>query len=119
MEDLGRRFDLDWGAPRTVAKQYVTPAGRADWTIRVAHSNGPIVIELIEGAVGSVWATTMLTELHHYAFWSSDLAEDVAALERKEYHVELTVAGDENPLGFAYLVRPGSVRLELIEQGAR
>jgi hypothetical protein len=119
MEDLGRRFDLDWGTPRTVVNGYVTPTGHADWTIRVVNSSGPIAIELIEGAAGSLWATTKLFELHHYAFWSRDLAADVAALERKEYQVELTVAGDGKPRGFAYLVRPGSARLELIERRPR
>jgi hypothetical protein len=119
MEDLGRRFDLDWGTPRIVANEYVTPTGNAEWTIRVAHSSGPIAIELIEGDDVSLWATSRLTELHHYAFWSSDLAADVTALERKEYQVELTVAGDGTPGRFAYLARPGSARLELIERAPR
>jgi hypothetical protein len=117
MGDLGHRFGVEWGKPRTVANEYVTSAGRSHWTIRVAHSKGPIAIELIEGSAGSVWETTMLTQLHHYAFWSSDLAADVAELERKDYRVGLTIAGrGDEPVGFAYLARPGSPRLELIER---
>jgi hypothetical protein len=120
MSDLRHRFGLSWSAPRTVTEEYITPAGRAGWAIRVAHSSGPIAIELIEGGAGSPWACSVLTDLHHYAFWSSNLAADVAALEQKRYEVELTVATDAgSPARFAYLVRHGSARLELIERPAR
>ena len=120
MDDLAGRFDVTWGKPSTVDHEYVTRDGRVRWPLHVVHSSGPIAFELLEGGPGTVWETTALTRLHHYALWTTDLAGEVAALEQKGWQLELTVAGSDNggPRGFAYVVRPGSARLELISRVA-
>ena len=119
MEELTHRFGVQWNVPSTVDKDYVVSSGQVAWPITVVHSSGPMAIELIAGPAASVWATSELTRLHHYAFWSSDLETEVAALQQKGYEVELTVAAaGGGPSGFAYLVRSGSPRLELIQRAA-
>jgi hypothetical protein len=119
MEALADRFGVHWNVPSTVDKEYVVSAGQVAWPITVVHSSGPMAIELIEGPPASVWSTSELTRLHHYAFWSSDLEAEVAALQQKGYELELTVAdAGGRPSSFAYLVRSGSPRLELIQRGA-
>jgi hypothetical protein len=121
MDDLTDRFGVSWREPATVEHDYVTAERLVSWPLTVAHSSGPIAFELLEGGAGTVWATEALTRLHHYAFWSTDLTGEVAALQRKDWRLELTVAGGDagQPSGFAYLVRPGSARLELIARPAR
>ena len=117
MEELTRRFGVRWNVPSAVEKVYVVSSGQMAWPITVVHSSGPMAIELIEGPPTSVWATSELTRLHHYAFWSSDLEREVAAMQQKGYDLELTVAAtDRHPSEFAYLVRSGSPRLELIQR---
>jgi hypothetical protein len=117
MEELTQRFGAQWNMPSAVHKEYVVSSGRVAWPITVVHSNGPMAIELIQGPPASVWTTSELTRLHHYAFWSSDLEAEVAALQQKGYELELTVAAaGDRPSSFAYLVRSGSPRLELIER---
>jgi len=119
MADLVRRFGVQWTVPAAVDMDYVVSSGQVAWPITVVHSSGPMAIELIDGPPTSVWATSELTRLHHYAFWSGDLEREVAAMEQKGYELELTVAAaDSRPSGFAYLVRPGSPRLELIQRNA-
>jgi hypothetical protein len=119
MEELTQRFGVGWNPPSTVDKEYVVATGQAAWPITVVHSSGPMAIELIEGPATSVWATSELTRLHHYAFWSSDLEREVAAMQLKGYDLELTVAAaGRRPSGWAYLVRTGSPRLELIQRSA-
>jgi len=108
---------VPWNVPSAVEKVYVVSSGQMPWPITVVHSSGPMAIELIEGPPTSVWATSELTRLHHYAFWSSDLEREVAAMQQKGYDLELTVAAtDRHPSEFAYLVRSGSPRLELIQR---
>lgn len=121
MVDLAERFDVTWREPSTVDHEYLTRDGRVHWPLKVVHSGGPIAFELLEGGSGTVWETAGLTRLHHYGFWTSDLAGEVAALEQRDWQLELTVAGDDGgaPHGFAYLVRPGSARIELIARPAR
>jgi hypothetical protein len=117
MRALSERFGAQWGAPATVDGQYRTSSGLQQWTIQVVHSAGPIAIELIEGALGSLWACGEVTRLHHYAFWSTDLDAEIVELQAKNYEIELaSIAADGGPGGFAYLVRPGSARLELIRR---
>jgi Glyoxalase/Bleomycin resistance protein/Dioxygenase superfamily len=121
MEVLADRFGVSWREPATVEHEYLTAAGVVRWPLTVSHSSGPIAFELLAGGSGTVWATDAVTTLHHYAFWTTDLPGEVAALQHKRWELELTVAGDDHrrPHGFAYLVRPGSARLELISRSPR
>jgi hypothetical protein len=121
MDVLAERFGVSWRAPSTVDHDYVVASGAVRWPLTVSHSTGPIAFELLAGGPGTVWATDALTELHHYAFWTTDLPGEVAALQRKQWELELTVAGGGHggPHGFAYLVRPGSARIELIARPPR
>jgi hypothetical protein len=121
MDVLAENFGVSWRSPSTVEHDYVVAAGIVRWPLTVCHSSGPIAFELLAGGPGTVWATDAITALHHYAFWTTDLPGEVAALQRKQWELELTVAGDEHagPNGFAYLVRPGSARLELIARPPR
>jgi hypothetical protein len=121
MEVLAERFGVTWRPPTTVEQAYRTAAGVVRWPLTVSHSSGPIAFELLAGGRGTVWATDALTALHHYAFWTTDLAGEVVALQHKRWELELTVAGDDEdgPHEYAYLVRPGSARLELISRPPR
>ncbi len=41
-------------------------------------------MELIEGTPASVWGTTEVAALHHYAYYSADVASDVDGLVAAE-----------------------------------
>ena len=74
-------------------------------------------VELIEGTPASVWGTTEVAALHHYAYYSADVAEDVDVLVAEGWAVEMaTVDEHGRPTVFAYLLKPGHIRVELVDR---
>jgi hypothetical protein len=117
---LGDLFGVSWTAIRTVEGELTTVGAYAGPTRRLHSLGGPMRMEIIEGTPGSVWATDRVAELHHYAYWSSDVAADVAELVATGWEVEMATVDDEGrPSVFAYLVKPGHIRVELLDDGQR
>jgi glyoxalase/bleomycin resistance protein/dioxygenase superfamily protein len=118
--DLGELFGVAWSPTRTVEGELTTVGAYAGPTRRLHSLGGPMRVEVIEGTRESVWATDRVAELHHYAYWSADVATDVAVLEALGWRVEMaTVDDDGRPSVFAYLVKPGHIRVELLDDGQR
>jgi hypothetical protein len=93
------------------------PADTTGWESRRAVTlHGPVHLELSWGSPGSIWATDALAELHHLAYWSTDLPAAVAGLVEDGWELELTLpdAGGA-PSEFAYLHLEGWPRLELVD----
>ncbi len=105
---------------RTVEGELPTIGAYAGPTRRMHSLGGPMRVELIEGTAESVWATTRIAELHHYAYWSADVASDVQALVSLGWQVEMsTVDSEGRPTVFAYLVKPGHIRIEFLADSQR
>ena len=74
-------------------------------------------LELIEGTPASVWGTTEIAALHHYAYYSADVAADVDVLGAEGWEVEMATVDEQGcPTVFAYLVKPGHIRIELVDR---
>lgn len=117
---LGELFGVEWTPIRTVEGELTTVGAYAGPTRRLHSLGGPMRMEVIEGTAASVWATDRVAELHHYAYWSSGVAADVAALVIHGWDVEMaTVDDDGRPTLFAYLVKPGHIRVELLDDSQR
>jgi hypothetical protein len=122
MESLGEPFGVRW---TPVADDSVPnlfgPKGPSDGVVRRTHSIGsPVPLELLEGGPGSTWATSKVAITHHLAYWSRDVGADVRSLQADGWTVELAVLdSDGQPTEFAYVVKPGSVRIELVDQRRR
>jgi hypothetical protein len=117
MDQLGRILGVTWTpiADDTMPG-LVTTDGPSDWTARRTHSIGsPVPLELLEGNPGSTWDTPEVAIPHHVAYWSRDVGADVRAMEAEGWTVEIgALDADGNPVEFAYMVKPGSVRVELV-----
>ncbi len=117
---LGELFGVEWSPTRTVEGELTTVGAYAGPTRRLHSLGGPMRMEVIEGTAESVWATDRIAELHHYAYWSADVAADVAVLEALGWRIEMATVDDEGrPSVFAYLVKPGHIRVELLDNGQR
>jgi hypothetical protein len=122
MEQLGAIFDTGW-TPIAEGRSpgLATPEGPSEWGARLTHSrSSPIPIELLEGTPGSTWDTDQLARLHHVAYWSHHVASDVERLQRKDWAIELVIVDETGrPTDFAYLTKPGGIRIELVGIGRR
>ena len=80
---------------------------------------GPVHVDLMQGRPGTIWATDG-TRLHHFAYWTTDLAGDVAQLGEDGWELEMT-GGEPGaaPSQFAYLRRADGMRVELIDEANR
>jgi hypothetical protein len=117
---LRELFGIAWSPTRTVEGEMPTVGAYAGPTRRLHSLGGPMRLEVIEGTSESVWATTRVAELHHYAYWSADVAADVQALLAMGWHIEMaTVDNEGRPTAFAYLVKPGHIRVELLADSQR
>lgn len=120
MDVLGRAFAIGWGTPKELDQPLATPAGLVSWELRRVHSRpGPMTIELLEGSSESTWHTTELATLHHYAYWSDDVAGESERMLAGGWELEVTFpAHDGRPTGFAYLTKHASARVELTSRPA-
>ncbi|MDT3443262.1 MULTISPECIES: VOC family protein [unclassified Pseudofrankia] len=120
MRDLTRALGVTWTAPTAGEGLFHTvddvPQPRPTSCI---SRQGPIHVDLIKGEPGTIWETAG-PRLHHFAYWTDDLAADVIRLTSEGWRLEMTKP-DENgrPTLFAYLVRADGFRLELIDAAGR
>jgi hypothetical protein len=118
--ELGELFGITWSPTRTVEGELPTTGAYAGPTRRMHSLGGPMRLEVIEGTAGSVWATSHVGELHHYAYWSANVASDVQELVALGWRIEMATVDSEGcPTLFAYLVKPGHIRVEFLADSQR
>ncbi|HEY8527067.1 MAG TPA: VOC family protein [Acidimicrobiales bacterium] len=121
MRDLSAAFGVTWTTPtagpgvlRTVDG---TPQPRPTSCV---SREGPLHVDLMQGEPGTLWHVTGGPRLHHLAYWTDDVAGDVARLTGEGWHLEMTEPDtDGRPARFAYLIRDDGLRLELIDRDGR
>jgi hypothetical protein len=118
---LGPLLGLRWGDVATdVEPGLGGPDGPLVWRCHRCRSIGDFPLELLEGDEASTWSTGELATLHHVGYWSDDIAGEVAALEADGWSLEATLRGPTGEVtAFAYLRRPGDVRIELVDSARR
>lgn len=122
MDDVGQLFGVTWTPVASPAEPGLCGAtGPVDWSLRRVHSRGgPFHLELLEGSDDSVWATDRLAALHHVAYWSDHVAEEIDALEAAGWELEAALRDEEGRAReFAYLSHPGHIRVELVASHRR
>jgi Glyoxalase/Bleomycin resistance protein/Dioxygenase superfamily len=122
MAEVGDLFGVGWTpiADDTVPGLFGRD-GPCDGVVRRVHSIGSAVaFELLEGGPGSTWDTPKVVVTHHVAYWSLDVGADVRSLQGEGWSIELAVHdADGHPTEFAYMVKPGAIRIELVHIGRR
>lgn len=121
MAALAETFQLTWvplGRPDVVhhtAKGPVRPSPRVSYS-----RQGPPYWEILETAPGTVYDLHAGTHLHHVGYWTDDFSEDLSAAQREGWSVEAVMKdASGNEITFAYLTRPGQLRVELVDAAQR
>lgn len=120
MQSVGGAAGVTWATPQLRHLEGIGVDGPVVADVRVTWSiEGPPHLELVEGGPGTVWEVGAGVEavLHHVAYWTDDLAGDVARMRAAGCALELTgAAGGGEPSSFAYLKQPGGIRVELMDR---
>jgi hypothetical protein len=120
MEQLGAGLGITWTAPlQGPGTVDHVDGGAQPRPLSCISREGPVHVDLIEGAPGTIWETDA-PRVHHFAYWSDDLEGDIERLAGHGYRLELTRWSEAGqPSVFAYLIGPEGLRVELIDVAGR
>jgi hypothetical protein len=113
---------LRWASPTQRTLSIGRPGRPTEtFTILVSYScDGPLHVELIEGASGSPWEPLPEGRIHHLGWWTRDLRKSIRELEQEEHMLEAWMVGaDGGPERFAYLRAPGGQLVEVVDFSIR
>ena len=123
MAELGEPLAITWATVQhDPARSVWTPEGGLEHVVLtfVYSCEGPQHVELLQGAVGSVWDCGDSPGLHHVGVWSDDVAGEVERFRAAGWSV--TAAADSPDAGygsFAYVQSPSGSLVELVTAAAQ
>lgn len=121
MAAIGAALGLRWVALDRPPVLHDTPRGPVRPSSRVVYSSeGPLHVELLQAEPGTVYPPERGTHLHHVGYWVDDLRQAIGEAEGTGWSLEVTMFDEAGlPSAFAYLSRPGSTWIELVDVANR
>lgn len=122
MEELGVTMGASWCTPVEAPQQVWMPdRGEVTLPLRFTYSaQGPVHLELVQGAPGTIWDGVAHPGLHHMGMWCDDVASSTRALLDVGWHVVLAQAPPERGYGvFTYVRPPSGLVVELVSTVVR
>jgi hypothetical protein len=122
MRDISLSMGVTWASVQDYPRAAWIPGqGDIEIPVRVTYScEGPVHMELLEGAPGSIWDGREVPGAHHFGVWSDDVAADTVALLDKGWTLEMAGASPEDGFGrFTYVRSPSGFLLEPVSSSAK
>lgn len=122
MAELGNGLNVTWCSVQESAQTVWLPdAGLTTIPLRFTYSTeGPLHLELLEGASGSIWDGRVQPGLHHVGVWTDDVAADTRALLNSGWKLLMAQNEPEKNFGvFTYLQPPSGLIVELVWSAIR
>lgn len=119
MDGLAQGLGLSWATVVERRQRVWTPSGGATSVplCFTYSSEGPQHVELLQGALGSLWDGADLPGLHHAGVWSDDVAADTGALVAAGWTVEGAERSPEEGYGVMSYVRSAAgLLVELVSR---
>jgi hypothetical protein len=118
---LSQLLGLIWVPLERPPVLHHTPDGPVRPSPRVSYSaQGPLHLEVLEAAAGTVYDPDRGTHMHHLGYWTDDFASDLAAARADGWSLEVCMHDEAGrPAIFAYLKRPDRMRIELVDSVGR
>ena len=117
MDEMGSSLGLEWCSLQERAQTVWLPDdGVVDIPLKFTYSTtGPMHVELLEGAPGSVWDGRVSPGAHHIGVWSDDVRGDTQSLLDAGWTLLMAQAPPENGYGaFTYVQPPSGLIVELV-----
>lgn len=121
MAAFGGVLGLTWVSLERPRIMHHTPDGPIRPSPRIEYSaQGPLHVELLQAAAGTVYQPEAGTHLHHLGYWTEDFSGQLAAALADGWSLEASMRNAEGtPETFCYLTRPGRMRIELVDASRR
>ena len=120
--ELGASLGLTWATPVEWQQPVWTPeAGTRTFPLRFTYScEGPMHVELLDGAPGSPWDAGDAPGAHHLGVWVDDVPSEVDAVVAAGWRIVAAAASPEEGFGtFAYLAPPAGLIVEVVAARAK
>ena len=117
MQDMGSTLGLRWCSLQEREQTVWLPdQGSVNIPLRFTYSSdGPMHLELLEGAPGSIWDGRVAPGAHHLGVWSDDVHGDTQTLVDAGWTLLMAQAPPENGFGaFTYVQPPSGLIVELV-----
>jgi len=117
MAELGDVLSLTWCEPQARDQSVWLPeVGSTTIPLRFTYSaDGPQHVELLQGAIGSIWDGSQQPGLHHVGLWSDDIASETNELVAAGWTLRLAQRDPEDGYGvFTYVQPPSGLLVELV-----
>lgn len=111
MAEMGADLGLTWCSVQERDQPVWTPqSGAVSVPLRFTYSaEGPMHIELLQGAPGTIWDGRQQPGIHHTGVWVDDVAAETSALLAKGWTLAAAGRAPEDGYGaFTYVVPPHS-----------
>jgi catechol 2,3-dioxygenase-like lactoylglutathione lyase family enzyme len=121
MHELGDRLGLSWATVCEWQQPVWTPErGAETYALRFTYSTeGPMHVELLDGAPGSPWHAGDAPGAHHLGVWVDDVAASVEELVTAGWRVVAASATPDEGFGaFAYVAPPSGLIVEVVASRA-
>ena len=122
MAELGDRLGLTWSTPCEWQQSVWRPdEGVHTYPLRFTYSTeGPVHLEILEGAPGSPWHAADAPGAHHLGVWVDDVVASVDELVADGWRVVASAATPEDGFGaFAYVAPPSGLIVEVVASRAK
>lgn len=120
--ELGDELNVSWATTCEWQQPVWTPEdGLHTYDLRFTYSTqGPVHLELLEGAPGSPWHAGDAPGPHHLGFWVDDVAASVHELVAGGWRIVASAALPDDGFGaFAYVAPPSGLIVEVVASRAK
>ena len=114
MDDLAGLFGYEWCQKQTVPLPVRFPTGERTVELTFTYSSTVPRLELIATVPGTFWAP--IAGIHHFGYWSDDVARDSASLVERGYAMEVEGIRPDGSAYLAYYRKDNGLRVELVSR---
>ncbi len=120
MAELTASFGYEWCEQMGGTTSVRLPEGETKIDLRAWYSRSVPRLEVVQSIPGStVWSPAEGSGIHHFGYWTADVAACSAVLEEAGYLVEATGLRPGGVPYWAYLRHPSGIRVELVSSQLR
>ncbi len=119
LAQLSDLFGYEWCEEIAVPTLVALPTGEAVVDFRFTYSMNAPRLEIIQTIPGTLWVPAAGSGIHHLGYWSDDVADDSAALDRRGLAREAAGTRPDGAVPWAYHRGASGPRIELVSTEMR